>query len=858
MRVLTVLLLVVGLVVPAQALAQTAADTPVEQACPASVPRAGFRDVARDATHARSIDCAAWWGVVRGRTARRYVPGALVTREQSATLLAKLFSRTGATLPASPGDRFTDDDTSPHQFSINRLGEVGVVSGSGGRYRPRAQLNRGQTASLLVRAYQQRTGQTLPAGPDAFDDDNGSIHEPAIDAAAAAGLLRGVGTRAFDPHGDVTRAQMASFVTNTLQAVAEAGVVAESPADLQAASDLRTFGDCEPLLGHLKERALDEVSAYGLGGGGTIFIGTPVAEDGSATAGGGEAEPSAAPDADSPGSDFSGTNNQEAGVDEADVVKTDGRRIFSVVDGTLRAVDVSVDPPQLVGSMEVSDTYGYGAQLLLDGNRLIVMSTSYVQSSADDDFGREQATVQIVDVTDASAMTTIETVQLDGRIAGARMIGGVARIVLTNYPDRLAFTYPEEYTDEGYEAAVQHNRHVIEDSTITDWLPRYQTTTREGVLVNCDQLRRPPEYSGLSSTTVVTVDPDAPFAPEAAAAVLGGGDTIYASTTSLYVATTRWDAPARLVAQGGLTTEIHRFGIDDPASARYRSSGKVPGYLLNQFSMSEHNDVLRVATTVDPFGQFEGEQAASSSMVTTLQETDGSLVQLGQVGDLGRGERIYAVRFIGDLGYVVTFRQVDPLYTLDLSDPAAPRVLGELKILGYSAYLHPAGDGLLIGVGQDATEEGQQLGTQLSLFDVSDPASPQRLYNHRIDGGYSEVEYDHHAFLYWPPTGTTVIPVERYNENDYFIGAAGFEVHAESGIDHVGDITHGGVPDDNSNDYRWPSIRRSVVIGDRLYTLSALGVKASDLSSLADEGWVAFPPPPQCQGDDCYEPRPVD
>ena len=125
----------------------------------------------------------------------------------------------------------------------------------------------------------------------------------------------------------------------------------------------------------------------------------------------------------------------------------------------------------------------------------------------------------------------------------------------------------------------------------------------------------------------------------------------------------------------------------------------------------------------------------------------------GQVDGLGKDEQIYSVRFLGDVGYVVTFRQTDPFFTIDLSDPTDPVVRGELKIPGYSAYLHPVDDGLLLGVGQDATDEGQVLGTQLSLFDVSDPQDPQRIDTLQI-GGYSEVEWDHKAFLYWPADGT--------------------------------------------------------------------------------------------------------
>ena len=165
------------------------------------------------------------------------------------------------------------------------------------------------------------------------------------------------------------------------------------------------------------------------------------------------------------------------------------------------------------------------------------------------------------------------------------------------------------------------------------------------------------------------------------------------------------------------------------------------------------------------------------------------------------------MRFVGDTGYVVTFRQVDPLYTLDLSQPERPRVLGELKIPGYSAYLHPIGEDLLLGVGQDVDEKsGRPLGTQLSLFDVSDLRKPTRLHTQHLGLGWSEAEYDHHAFLYWPRTGLVMIPFEQR--------AVGFRVGRARGIDPLGRVEHdaGATP-----------IRRSLVVRDSVLTVSENG-----------------------------------
>jgi uncharacterized secreted protein with C-terminal beta-propeller domain len=220
----------------------------------------------------------------------------------------------------------------------------------------------------------------------------------------------------------------------------------------------------------------------------------------------------------------------------------------------------------------------------------------------------------------------------------------------------------------------------------------------------------------------------------------------------------------------------------------------------------------------------------SDNLVTVLHPEAGALVKVGQVRGLGRGERIYGVRFLGDLGYVVTFRQTDPLYVVDLRDPTRPRVRGELKVTGYSAYLHPIGDDLLLGLGQDASEQGRPLGSQLSLFDVSDLRRPTRLHRASLGPGWSEAESDHHAFLFWPPTGLVVLPFEQR--------AVGFRVGRSRGIDELGRIEHEAGRQASS-----AAIRRSLVVRDAVLTVSDAGVKSSSLATLAGQGWVAFPPP---------------
>jgi hypothetical protein len=215
-------------------------------------------------------------------------------------------------------------------------------------------------------------------------------------------------------------------------------------------------------------------------------------------------------------------------------------------------------------------------------------------------------------------------------------------------------------------------------------------------------------------------------------------------------------------------------------------------------------------------------------------------VPLGRIGGLGKGERVYAVRFIEDNAYVVTFRQVDPLYVLDLSTPSRPAVRGELKIRGYSAYLHPVAEDLLLGIGQDATDDGRVVGAQASLFDVSDPRQPRRLDAFPLGKGWSEAEQDHHAFLWWPRSRLAVLPLQAYGDAP-FVGALGLRVARVGGITEVGRVAHPAVPGGGGSP--GTPIRRTVVVGDALYTVSAAGVRASALGSFADLGFAPLPRP---------------
>ncbi|HKA68675.1 MAG TPA: beta-propeller domain-containing protein [Actinomycetes bacterium] len=652
-----------------------------------------------------------------------------------------------------------------------------------------------------------------------------------------------------------------------------------------AVARLVTYDSCEQTRDALIESAKDQVGPYGFGGDVRLYMGADgllvpapgrrEAADAAAgspelTAGAaGAAEPGAVPG-------YSGTNVHEAGVDEPDLVKTDGRRLLTVTDGVLRVTDVA--SRRLTGELRLPAD-SWADQLLLSGDRVLLIARNGMYAM--DDVAMSSSLpvpltmpvgteLTVVDV--AGAPRVLSTIQLEGDYVDARQVGSVARLVLRSYPT-LPFTQPEAAGSE--RKATTENRRILERSDLADWLPDYRQTTAgqtsSGELVGCDAVHH---VRGTPSTTMLTVTSldlagDLQLSSADSVSVATGGETVYGTATSLYVAESPFgwavpmaaaEGPAGISIAGSepqqTRTRIHKFDISGTGRPRYVASGSVAGSLLNQYSMSEYDQALRVASTLEPVGgpccAEQGERTTTHSAVTVLAQDGDRLVPIGAVDGLGKGERIYSVRFIGPVGYVVTFRQTDPLYTIDLSDPRQPRVVGELKINGYSAYLHPAGEGRLIGVGQDATKDGQVRGTQVSLFDVSDPAAPRRLASYQLSGAYSEAELDPHAFLYWPEDQTIVVPVQGPYPVDQvapdgdYVGSGRALVLRLNGadIDEVGMLTHQSDQTDQSRAsgyYIDASIRRAVVIGTSLWTVSAAGVLVSDLQTLDGQQWIPFP-----------------
>ena len=607
--------------------------------------------------------------------------------------------------------------------------------------------------------------------------------------------------------------------------------------DIQLTSGLATFDTCSSLLTHLQTEGAERVGAFGFNSGGYFFGDVDDAmedveamedEEASFDTVSDEASDVAEFAFDDAGTvttaqgsdgarlvegeDFSGTNNQERGVDEPDFVKTDGERIFTLTNGTFTIVDANPNNPTERGSTFVD--YEIQEMLIL-GDTVYLFGTGYGEirfdersfDDAEADFAGDEfrdegfygPTVQVIelDVGDLDNPERVSTLNVEGRYLSARLIDGQISLAIQSDQHDLGFVFPQGRSGE--DRAAEFNREVVLDTEISDWLPDYSLTTdgttTSGQLSDCEQVHAPTSFAGFGSLSVLTFDGRNGLDDPNAVSVLAEGQNVYASSTNMWISTTQWfdweamDDNARQVADDNFTSQIHGFSIDGDAP-EYRASGSVRGHLLNQFAMSEYQGVLRVATTD---GSIWTGNNDSESFVTTFEVDGNDLRELGQVGDMGQGEQIFAVRFVGDTAYVVTFRQTDPFYTVDLSDPANPVVLGELKITGFSGQLHPVGADHVIGIGQEATEEGRQTGAKVTLFDVSDLANPIDVANWTVDNAWSDAQWDHRAFLWWPQEELAVLPVQNYQ--DQFFGAVAFRVDVEAGtLEEAARIEH--LPED--------------------------------------------------------------
>ncbi|HEX6871186.1 MAG TPA: beta-propeller domain-containing protein, partial [Micromonosporaceae bacterium] len=697
---------------------------------------------------------------------------------------------------------------------------------------------------------------------------------------------------------------------------------------------LVAFDSCDEALTNLRAAAKEVVGPYGFGGpmyaqeasvGGVPAPAAPGAVADSAKGSGSLGRNPTTPN-------YSGTNTHESGVDEPDLVKTDGRRIVTVSGGVLRMIDPA--SRRMTGLVDLADPRTGAdqvryqpANLLLAKDMALVLlneqnlyaDVGVVQGGGDalppgagmpkpagptDPNAMPISGPRLILVDLSGGAHVVSTFRTDGGLVDARQVGSTIRVVIRSNP-RLNFPNLNQGDDE---ARTRANRDVIDKAGVDRWLPRVEVRTGSSVQqpkIGCEAINRPAQYTATSLLTVLTFDlgrsdlATAGLGDGQPTVLVADGDTVYSNGPSLYVASDqRWRIMPMLGRPVGgqvasqlpqQRTEIYQFDTAAAGRPSFVAGGSVPGYLINQYAMSDWDGHLRVATTTGEAWAGANGGVPSKSAVYTLVRRGKNLVETGRVEGLGKGERIYAVRFAGPVGYVVTFRQTDPLYTVDLTDPGKPVVRGELKIPGYSAYLHPAGAGRLIGIGQNANSQGRVSGTQVSLFDIADLSRPSRVANYTLTGASSEAEFDPHAFLYWPQDGLLVVPLQMPGGVPPSVGGgtepgASGEGSSGTGGGAVGKPAAPPVPPDapanggsgstavapdkmmpnlgalvlrmtgdkivevgflrhpaSSVDPGYPAqIRRSLMIDDTLWTVSDGGLLASDSTTLARLAWIPF------------------
>jgi Beta propeller domain len=590
--------------------------------------------------------------------------------------------------------------------------------------------------------------------------------------------------------------------------------------------------------------------------------------------------------------DYTDTNVQEEGVDEADIVKTDGEYLYVVAGGYLIIFDS--DPEAATEERSRVDIEGYATDMYLYADKALVFSRLYRSALLDsvwpevdrDEINNTITKLTVIDHSDKTDPFVIRELYLEGDLISSRMIAGDVRVVsslrkplpsMEYYIDPGQYNSPEELA-AAIEDLKAQNRTIIEATTLEDWLGRFFSIegeqTEAGLISECPDHYRPLEPMGSTILSVVTVRMSDPTARQQDISVMADGYIVYASQANLYVAgsadaTWEWSEDEDFADEA----PIHRFDIaSDSEEVLYLGSGMVQGWMLNQFSLSEYDGHLRAATTYG--GWRTGTPERNGVFVLALDDEEG-LAPAGSLENLALDESIYAARMIGPRGYLVTFRQTDPLFTIDLSDPTNPTMVGELAIPGFSTYLHPMGQDHLLAIGEGGDEWGSDGTLALSIFDVSDFANPQKLWGHNFGWASSDAAYDHHAFLYDGSRDMLAIPLMDYGYWDddddtwsddddswddddddswadddepvkgegEFAGVVVLNATAADGFAELTRIDHADMePETGSEDfYGLPTPRRSVRIGDYLFTISDVGLIVTGMSDWVNDVEISLP-----------------
>ncbi|MDH3727150.1 MAG: beta-propeller domain-containing protein [Myxococcales bacterium] len=629
----------------------------------------------------------------------------------------------------------------------------------------------------------------------------------------------------------------------------------------------------------LELKAFEDDDFYGRGG--------PVVFDGVLEGGVDDAAaPTAGADADAPDG-VSDTNRQVASVDEADIVKVgDGGTKLYVIRGngfhefdSWPAADTSK-----VADLEIE---GFAIEMFVEGDRAVVFSNVFgveplddgdlcfggpepVGIAADEAYycGRSYTKTTVISLEN-DVPEVIREIYLDGYYTSSRRHDNIVRaVVQTNMqhpptvPQLWEFLYGAEPYPETREDQVARARlwaaaakAAIRETTLEQWLPvwgeRVDGEVQERSPQCADFYSPSPGFTDYGMTQILGID-IAEGGEATITSILGQASQVYANAEVLILAQPDYGWFDRDIDHD--RTAVHRFAVSFEAQRTpYQGSGFVPGMVNDQFSIDEAGGVIRIATTRTTWKNLGNNDAwippVTHNFVSTMSLGDGQLTVMGATPPLAEGERIFSARFIGDLGYIVTFRQIDPLFAIDLRDPAKPVVLGELKIPGFSDYMHPLGDDHLLTIGRDVNEQTQiDNGTALQIFDVSNPANPVQKFKALVGEGFSEANHNHKAFNFYADRGLLAFPFVSY-ETGFSSTLELWDVSADNGFSRRGSVDHSSLVLNGCGGWEppigpfvgdafyencqyLPQVSRGVFIDEYIYSISHGGVLVHNVGDL--------------------------
>ena len=577
----------------------------------------------------------------------------------------------------------------------------------------------------------------------------------------------------------------------------------------------------------------------------------------------------------------SNTNVQVTGVDEADIVETDGQFLYTISDNEIVIIRAATATSEavVVSRMQLADT---PVAMFLQGSRLTVISSRNTYLPVIDFLGgsmlrpfrssTHQTVVSVLDISNRTAPALVQETIVDGTYQAARAVGDQVYLVVNNYgtayvpalgmiwlpgtdPVISPVTRIDNITvgsgDVLRIAAPSQYRYQTRDEylqSVADLL--YGTQTDDGLSPPSVWRRAADGETGLQSlgwlagsteeipmdggqtTTVLQFDAKesnpGPVSNLTVPSRGYGGVTVYSTQNSMYLVMQE-STSTQDPSTGGFTyqtgSRIHKIGLTENGLVA-EGEGFVKGYVHDQFSLDEHNGFLRIVTN-------DSHWPSSANELYVLEDRGDTLNIVGSIEDIAPNERIYSSRFDGDRGWIVTFRQVDPIFSFDLSDPRNPHITGELKIPGFSDYMQLIDQNHLLAIGRNATPEGRVQEVHVSLFDISDMANPVLLHRYSLDSaayGYSVASSDHLAFNYMPEIGTLAIPFGQWAQQRIVLLSVG----VKNGIKQIGVV---GGPATDPNVVGWDawwnqsdSFLRSVQIDESLYAISQKSVHIVHLS----------------------------